>query len=130
MGGLCGSKNQPKKTAEGDGQKTLLASEATEAKKEEKALEPQTQTVAEQVKETVEDVKEKLEEVAEKVTEKVKEVKDAVLGTGEEVPVVAEASPVKENVILDTTEQKPAEAVIEQTSAPKAALCCGFAPSA
>merc|ERR1712032_1152535 len=111
----------------GDGQKTLLASEAIEAKTEEKASEPQTQTVAEQVKETVEDVKEKLEEVAEKVTEKVKEVTDAVLGNGEEVPVVAEA---KENVILDTTEQKPVEAVIEQTSAPKAALCCGFAPSA
>merc|ERR1712032_1474035 len=90
----------------GDGQKTLLASEAIEAKTEEKASEHQTQTVAKQVKETVEDVKEKLEEVVEKVTET-----------------------VKENVILDTTEHKAVEAVIEQTSAPKAALCCGFAPS-
>merc|ERR1712032_631155 len=117
----------------GDGQKTLLASEAIEAKTEEKASEHQTQTVAKQVKETVEDVKEKLEEVAEKVTEKVKEVKDAVLGNGEEVPVVAEAPPVKENVILDTTEQKPVEAVIEPELCivrsfgdAKAPLCTGI----
>lgn len=117
--GLCGSKKQPKTTtaatdAEGNGAKTLLSSEAMEAQKPE---EPQTHSV-------VEDVKEKIEEVAEKVTETMQEVKEAVFGGGEEAAGDAKEQPVKENETVETTKQTPVDAVIEQTSAPKAALCC------